>query len=317
MMSALCPEAMSDADRLVENLRHVPVRLPRELEVRQLCRSLSDLLVGEANLLSLQSPQIVCGDIHGQFEDLLHLLELGGSVQDHRYLFLGDLVDRGKNSVETFLLLAALKVRHPAQVSLLRGNHECRSATRSYGFYEECLSRYGSANVWRMCCRVFDLLPLAAIIDGNTFCVHGGLSPDMQRLDDLRSLDRFLEIPERGVIADLLWSDPQEAPGWSASPRGHGKLFGGDVVEEFTRANGISLICRAHQLAKDGFRWHFGQLLVTIWSAPNYCYRCGNKAAILRLNSVGDYDFEVFEAQALHSKPQPRKLKKRCRQFFL
>ncbi|XP_016992536.2 serine/threonine-protein phosphatase 4 catalytic subunit [Drosophila takahashii] len=308
---------MSDADRLVANLRRVPVRLPKELEVRQLCRSLSELLAGEANLLNLQSPQIVCGDIHGQFQDLLHLLDLGGSVQQHRYLFLGDLVDRGKNSVETFLLLAALKLRHPGQVSLLRGNHECRSATRSYGFYEECLAQYGSANVWRMCCRVFDLLPLAAIIDGKIFCVHGGLSPEIQHLDEFRKLDRCHEIPESGCIADLLWSDPQEASGWTASPRGHGQLFGGDVVEEFSRRNGVTLICRAHQLAQDGFRWHFNKQLVTIWSAPNYCYRCGNKAAFLRVNSGEDYAFEVFEAQALHTKPQPKRPKKRCRQFFL
>ncbi|XP_017059426.1 serine/threonine-protein phosphatase 4 catalytic subunit [Drosophila ficusphila] len=309
---------MSDADRLVANLRHVPVRLPKEVEVRRLCRSLSDLLLEEPNLLSLQSPQIVCGDIHGQFQDLLHLLDLGGSIDSgHRYLFLGDLVDRGKNSLETFLLLAALKVQHPGKVSLLRGNHECRRATRSYGFYAECLAQYGSANVWKMCCRVFDLLPLAAIIDGNIFCVHGGLSPEIKQLDKFQKLDRCHEIPESGCIADLLWSDPQEAPGWTASPRGHGHLFGGDVVEEFNRRNGISLICRAHQLVMDGYRWHFGQKLVTIWSAPNYCYRCGNKAAILHVNSGGDYDFQVFEAQALHTRPQPKRLKKRCRQFFL
>lgn len=308
---------MSDADRLLANLRQVPARLPTETEVRRLCRSLGDLLTGEANLLSLQSPQIVCGDIHGQFEDLLHLLELGGPVAQHRYLFLGDLVDRGKNSVETFLLLAALKVQNPGRVNLLRGNHECRSATRAYGCYEECLVKYGSPNVWKMFCRVFDLLPLAATIDGTVFCVHGGLSPEIQKLDELHQLDRCREIPDSGCMADLLWSDPQEEPGWTASPRGHGQLFGGDVVEEFSRRNGISLICRAHQLAQEGFRWHFGQQLVTIWSAPNYCYRCGNKAAFMRLNSGEDYAFEVYEARALHSNPQPRRPKKRCRQFFL
>lgn len=308
---------MSHADRLVEQLLQVPARLPRESEVRQLCHSLSDLLSGEPNLLSLQSPQIVCGDIHGQWQDLLHLLQLGGPVAQHRYLFLGDFVDRGKNSLETFLLLAALKVQHPGQVSLLRGNHECRSATKAYGFYEECVANYGSSNVWRLCCRIFDLLPLAALIDDKIFCVHGGLSPKIQKLDEIQQLDRRVEIPTSGGMADLLWSDPCEKPGWTPSPRGHGHLFGKDVVSEFVQRNGISFICRAHQLVQEGYRWHFEQQLVTIWSAPNYCYRCGNKASFMRLNTVEDYEFHVFEAQALHTKPQPRRPKKRCRQFFL
>ena len=186
---------------------------------------------------------------------------------------MGDFVDRGFYSVETFLLLLALKVRYPDRIYLIRGNHESRQITQVYGFYDECLRKYGSITVWRYCTEIFDYLSLSAIIDGKIFCVHGGLSPSIQTLDQIRTIDRKQEVPHDGPMCDLLWSDPEDTQGWGVSPRGAGYLFGSDVVSQFNAANDIEMICRAHQLVMEGYKWHFNETVLTVWSAPNYCYR--------------------------------------------
>ena len=164
-----------------------------EKEVKFLCEKAKEILIKEENVVYLHSPITVlvfinqiCGDIHGQFYDLIELFRIGGEIPDTNYLFLGDFVDRGYNSVETFLLLLALKVRYPQRVTLLRGNHESRQITQVYGFYDECLRKYGSSNVWKYCTEIFDLLILAAVIDNKVFCVHGGLTPKIQTIGEVR-----------------------------------------------------------------------------------------------------------------------------------
>ncbi|XP_058037412.1 serine/threonine-protein phosphatase 4 catalytic subunit isoform X2 [Ahaetulla prasina] len=170
-----------------------------------------EILVEESNVQRVDSPVTVCGDIHGQFYDLKELFRVGGDVPETNYLFMGDFVDRGFYSVETFLLLLALKVRYPDRITLIRGNHESRQITQVYGFYDECLRKYGSVTVWRYCTEIFDYLSLSAIIDGKIFCVHGGLSPSIQTLDQIRTIDRKQEVPHDGPMCDLLWSDPEGA----------------------------------------------------------------------------------------------------------
>lgn len=268
----------------------------KDADVKSLCNRAKEILTEESNVVHVQSPVTICGDIHGQFYDLKELFEVGGECPDTNYLFMGDFVDRGYYSVETFLLLLALKVRYPERITLIRGNHESRQITQVYGFYDECLRKYGSANVWRYCTNIFDYLALAAIIDNKIFCVHGGLSPSINTLDEIRSIDRKQEVPHDGAMCDLMWSDPDETQGWSVSPRGAGYLFGGDIVEKFNRENKIQLICRAHQLMMDGYKSIFNDTLVTVWSAPNYCYRCGNVAAILELDENLETNFKKFEA---------------------
>ncbi|XP_041274708.1 serine/threonine-protein phosphatase 4 catalytic subunit-like, partial [Onychostruthus taczanowskii] len=201
---------------------------------------------------------------------------------------MGDFVDRGFYSVETFLLLLALKVRYPDRITLIRGNHESRQITQVYGFYDECLRKYGSVTVWRYCTEIFDYLSLSAIIDGKIFCVHGGLSPSIQTLDQIRTIDRKQEVPHDGPMCDLLWSDPEDTTGWGVSPRGAGYLFGSDVVAQFNAANEVSMICRAHQLVMEGYKWHFGETVLTVWSAPNYCYRYANEM-LMRGGLIGRY----------------------------
>jgi serine/threonine-protein phosphatase 4 catalytic subunit len=249
----------------------------------------------------------ICGDIHGQFYDLKELFKIGGDCPNTNYLFLGDFVDRGFYSVETFLLLLALKVRYPDRITLIRGNHESRQITQVYGFYDECLRKYGSVNVWRYCTEIFDYLSLSAIVDGRVFCVHGGLSPSINSLDQIRAIDRKQEVPHDGPMCDLMWSDPDDIEGWGLSPRGAGYLFGADVVQKWNHSNGIDLNARAHQLVMEGYKYMFNETLVTVWSAPNYCYRCGNVAAILELDENLTRNFKIFDAAPAEARGVPAK----------
>ncbi|KAJ0750873.1 putative protein-serine/threonine phosphatase [Helianthus annuus] len=249
------------------------------------------------NKFAQEAKLFICGDIHGQFYDMKELFKVGGDCPKTNYLFLGDFVDRGFYSVETFLLLLALKVRYPDRITLIRGNHESRQITQVYGFYDECLRKYGSVNVWRYCTDIFDYLSLSALIENKIFSVHGGLSPNINTLDQIRTIDRKQEVPHDGAMCDLLWSDPEDiVDGWGLSPRGAGFLFGGSVVTSFNHTNNIDYICRAHQLVMEGFKWMFNNQIVTVWSAPNYCYRCGNVAAILELDENLNKQFRVFKA---------------------
>ncbi|KAK0637312.1 serine/threonine-protein phosphatase PP2A catalytic subunit [Bombardia bombarda] len=393
---------MSDLDKAIAQLR--ACRPIPEAQVRELCHKARELLVEEGNVVTVTAPVTICGDIHGQFHDLMELFRVGGDVPDTNYLFMGDFVDRGFYSLESFLLLLCLKVRYPDRMTLIRGNHESRQITTVYGFYDECLRKYGSANVWRYCCDVFDYLALGAIVLGasntlspgsgpsasgptmtetrvdadeteievcnadgqviSTFrrqeqtsgrmrggggrsparptasngigsatdssganngltgaapnksgppgsgasgssggsignpagavlCVHGGLSPLIDMVDKIRLLDRKQEVPHEGAMCDLLWSDPDEIDGWGLSPRGAGFLFGADIVKVFNHRNDLSLIARAHQLVMEGFKEMFDASIVTVWSAPNYCYRCGNVAALLEL-SEDDSGLGIF-----------------------
>ncbi|GJZ47736.1 serine/threonine-protein phosphatase PP-X isozyme 2 [Tanacetum coccineum] len=315
---------MSDLDRQIEQLKNCePLK---ESEVKALCLKAMEILVEESNVQRVDAPVTICGDIHGQFYDMKELFKVGGDCPKTNYLFLGDFVDRGFYSVETFLLLLALKVRYPDRITLIRGNHESRQITQVYGFYDECLRKYGSVNVWRYCTDIFDYLStqkseakptaamwsaeeyvsmnnpvevvrLSALIENKIFSVHGGLSPNINTLDQIRTIDRKQEVPHDGAMCDLLWSDPEDiVDGWGLSPRGAGFLFGGSVVTSFNHTNNIDYICRAHQLVMEGFKWMFNNQIVTVWSAPNYCYRCGNVAAILELDETLTKQFRVFKA---------------------
>ncbi|KAK4993984.1 sporulation-induced protein [Elasticomyces elasticus] len=213
------------------------------------------------------------------------------------YIFLGDFVDRGYFSLETFTLLMCLKAKFPDRITLVRGNHESRQITQVYGFYEECQTKYGNASVWKSCCQVFDFLALAAIVDGKVLCVHGGLSPEIRTLDQIRVVARAQEIPHEGAFCDLVWSDPEDVGTWAVSPRGAGWLFGDKIATEFNHVNGLQLIARAHQLVNEGYKYHFKDKdVVTVWSAPNYCYRCGNVASIMTLGEDLEPDFTIFSA---------------------
>lgn len=188
------------------------------------------------------------GDIHGQYQDLLRLFEYGGYPPSANYLFLGDYVDRGKQSLETICLLLAYKIRYPSKIYLLRGNHEDAKINRIYGFYDECKRRF-NVRLWKVFTDCFNCLPVAALIDEKILCMHGGLSPDLDNLNQIREIQRPTEIPDSGLLCDLLWSDPdQKIEGWADSDRGISCTFGADKVAEFLDKNDLDLICRGHQV---------------------------------------------------------------------
>ncbi|KAK2576987.1 hypothetical protein KPH14_011949 [Odynerus spinipes] len=278
VLSSVLPNATQSLWIDIFSAEFIIATLICEAEVKALCAKAREILIEESNVQRVDSPVTVCGDIHGQFYDLKELFKVGGDVPETNYLFMGDFVDRGFYSVETFLLLLALKVRYPDRITLIRGNHESRQITQVYGFYDECLRKYGSITVWRI-----------------------------QTLDQIRTIDRKQEVPHDGPMCDLLWSDPEDTQGWGVSPRGAGYLFGSDVVAQFNSANDIDMICRAHQLVMEGYKWHFNETVLTVWSAPNYCYRCGNVAAILELNEHLQRDFTIFEAAPQESRGIPSK----------
>ena len=186
-----------------------------------------------------------------------------------------------------------------------------------YGFYDECLRKYGNANVWRYITDTFDHLPLAAVVENQVFCPHGGLSPSLDTLEHIRELDRTQEVPHEGPMCDLLWSDPDDRCGWGISPRGAGYTFGQDISEQFNRANGLNLIARAHQLVQEGYEWAHDKSVVTIFSAPNYCYRCGNQGAIMEIDEHCERDFLQYEQFKRTQNVEERKKRAKMPDYFL
>lgn len=185
-------------DEIIVNIRAGRYLTERELKI--LCEKVKELLVEESNIQPVFTPITVCGDIHGQFYDLLELFNKGGEIPDTSYIFIGDIVDRGYHSVESLQLLLCLKVKYPGRITLIRGNHESRTLTQTYGFYDEILRKYGNSHPWKYCTEVFDLLPIGAIIDGTILCIHGGLSPQLVTIDQFRSIERRQEIPQDGAL---------------------------------------------------------------------------------------------------------------------
>jgi len=302
-------------DALDEMIEHLLKCEPlSEAQIKQLTDKAREILIEESNVQPVRAPVTVCGDIHGQFHDLMELFRIGGVAPDTNFLFQGDYVDRGYFSVETVTLLVCLKVRYKDRVFILRGNHESRQITQVYGFYDECMRKYGSANVWKLFTDLFDYLPLTALIENGVFCLHGGLSPSIETLENVRALDRVQEVPHEGPMCDLLWSDPDDRAGWGISPRGAGYTFGADVSNEFNHRNGLNLIARAHQLVMEGYSWSHEKRVVTIFSAPNYCYRCGNQAAILEVDEKLEYTFIQFEPAPRRGEPH---VTRRTPDYFL
>ena len=264
---------------------------------------LKEILVREPNVLYLQSPITVCGDIHGQILDLFKLFEISGELPETKYLFLGDFVDRGYCSIETFAYLALLKIRFPKSIHLLRGNHESRQTNQTYGLYTDCLQLYGHVGIWFLANEVFDLLPIMAVINKTIYCVHGGLSPTMKSVGRFTSeIMRKQEIPKTGPMSDIVWSDPDEVELFTANRRGAGYLFGARAVQEFLNINRMKMVVRSHQLAMDGYMWMFDRSLVTVWSAPNYMYRSKNKASVMKIGD-GEPEFVVFTEDERSSIP--------------
>ena len=247
-------------------------------------------------LLELQSPITVAGDTHGQYSDLLRLFEIGGYPPETNYLFLGDYVDRGKQSIETISLLLAYKLANPVNFFLLRGNHECGALNRIYGFYDECKRKY-SVKLWKSFIDLFNCLPIAASIDDKIFLVHGGISPYLSSIKDISRIRRPTDVPEQGLLCDILWSDPLSSPkGWDKNDRGVSCTFNEKVLNNFLVKNGLDLVCRAHQVVEDGYEFFGNKELVTVFSAPNYMGQFDNSGAIMLIDENLMCSFKIFKS---------------------
>lgn len=260
-----------------------------------LCNLTREILLSQPMLLELGAPIKICGDIHGQFNDLLRLFEYGGFPPESNYLFLGDYVDRGKQSIEVVCLLFAYKIKYPENFFILRGNHECAGINRIYGFYDECRRRF-SVKMWKQFCNTFNCLPCTAVIDDKIICMHGGLSPHLSKLDQISNISRPCDVPDTGLLCDILWSDPDPThTGWGENDRGVSFTFGPDVVVEFLNRHELDLVVRAHQVVEDGYEFFAKRELVTVFSAPNYCGEFDNAGAMMTVDDTLMCSFQILK----------------------
>ena len=185
----------------------------------------------------------------------MELFQIGGRAPETNYLFLGDYVDRGYDSVETVCTVIAMKARWPDRVTLLRGNHESRpTATQVYGFYDECLRKYSNANVWKYITDMFDHLPLAATVENEIFCPHGGEPRSGHAGAHTRAREDAGGAARRPDVRPAVVR-PRRPVRLGHLPSGAGHTFGQDISEQFNHANGLNLIARAHQLVQEGYEW--------------------------------------------------------------
>ncbi|CAF0886050.1 unnamed protein product [Adineta steineri] len=330
------PSDPTDKPNLEKLKQHILLegRLTDEAALR-IIETGANILREEPTLLTIEAPLTICGDIHGQLYDLVKLFEVGGSPADTRYLFLGDYVDRGYFGIECVLYLWSLKIHYPKTFFLLRGNHECRHLTDYFTFKQECLIKY-TETIYDGCMEAFDCLPLAAVMNNQFLCVHGGLSPEIHTLDDIKQLDRFHEPPAHGPMCDLLWADPAEdygnekgsltlvatrrmsAPTKTATTshsssslflpnatRGCSYFYTYAAINEFLIRNQILSVIRAHEAQDIGYRMYKNSpdtgfpSLITMFSAPNYCDVYQNKAAIMK------YENNVVNIRQFNCSPHP------------
>ncbi|KAF3045962.1 3',5'-cyclic-nucleotide phosphodiesterase (PDEase) (3':5'-CNP) [Didymella heteroderae] len=307
----------SPQDRTKPNIQFLKQHFYREGRLTEqqalwIIKKGAEILRSEPNLLEMDAPITVCGDVHGQYYDLMKLFEVGGDPAETRYLFLGDYVDRGYFSIECVLYLWSLKIWYPNTLWLLRGNHECRHLTDYFTFKLECKHKYSEA-VYEACMDAFCALPLAAVMNKQFLCIHGGLSPELHTLEDLKSIDRFREPPTHGLMCDILWADPLEEFGQEKTNdffihnhvRGCSYFFSYPAACAFLEKNNLLSIIRAHEAQDAGYRMYrktrttgFPSVM-TIFSAPNYLDVYNNKAAVLK------YENNVMNIRQFNCTPHP------------
>lgn len=313
--SELNPPVIEDPEDILSATRSITSRLLSlrvsppgttaslsESEIKNLCKWSRPIFLQQAMLLELEAPLKICGDVHGQFTDLLRLFEYGGFPPNSNYLFLGDYVDRGKQSLETICLLLCYKIQFPESFFILRGNHESAGINRIYGFYDECKRRY-SIRLWKVFSDVFNCLPISAIVDEKILCMHGGLSPELNSFEQVRNLLRPCDVPDVGLMCDLLWSDPDTSVnGWAENDRGVSFVFGADIVSEFLEKHDLDLLVRAHQVVEDGYEFFAGRRLVTLFSAPNYCGEFDNAGGMISVNEELLCSFQILKPSTRSSR---------------
>lgn len=276
-------------------------------EIKYVLNKSRSIFLDQPTLLRLSPPVKIVGDIHGQFHDLIRIFNSCGYPPYTNYLFLGDYVDRGYKSLETILLLLCYKIKYPENFFMLRGNHESANITKIYGFYDECKRRLpsisGNHKLWKNFVDVFNALPIAATINDKIFCIHGGLSPDLADLKQIENIKRPTDIPDNGLLADLLWSDPDpliknfSPTNWPKNDRGVSYCFGKKHVDYFCLKFKMDLIVRGHMVVEDGYEFFDKRKLVTVFLAPNYCGEFDNYGAIMSVDKSLCCSFELIKPQ--------------------
>ncbi|ODV64331.1 Metallo-dependent phosphatase, partial [Ascoidea rubescens DSM 1968] len=268
----------------------------KNFEIQIICSTVREIFLNQPTLLELSSPVKIVGDVHGQYGDLIRIFTKCGFPPASNYLFLGDYVDRGKQSLETILLLLCYKIKYPENFFLLRGNHECANVTRVYGFFDECKRRC-NIKTWKIFIDTFNTLPIAAIVANKIFCVHGGLSPSLNSLNEIRNISRPTDVPDFGLLSDLLWSDPSDTNtnDWEDNERGVSYCFSKIAINKFLGKFNFDLVCRAHMVVEDGYEFFNDRTLVTVFSAPNYCGEFDNWGAVMSVNEELLCSFELLD----------------------
>ena len=280
-------------------VRNGPIRQEVNLDlanIERLCYLARESFMTQPMLVETSAPLTICGDTHGQYYDLLKIFEVCGFPPTTRYLFLGDYVDRAIQSIETITLLLCYKIKFPKAFYLLRGNHECASINRIYGFFDECKRRY-NVKLWKTFAGVFNCMPVAALVEEQILCMHGGISPELYDLQQINALDRPTDVPDFGLMCDLMWADPEpDMPqGWAESDRGVSFVFSYKTILDFNKQFDLALIVRGHQVVEDGYEFHANRNLVTIFSAPNYCGEFDNAGGIMTIDEKMVCSFKIIK----------------------
>lgn len=294
-----------------------------------LCSEAQNIFANENNILEIEGDLFIVGDIHGSFHDLLRILNIIVN-SNNKVLFLGDYVDRGNFSLECITILFALKVQYPDRYFLIRGNHEFDSICSQYGFKDEILnyhnpkkSQKSTSPVKTMTCdmktqsetqdindyndvgcykyseklydsfiRAFSYLPICAVVNKSVFCIHGGLSPKLDKISSIenlitRPIDRF---EDNQLLCDVVWSDPSSNSknSFDENPRGCGYLFNLNSVMFFLMKNSIKNIIRGHECVKKGSLSHFNGKCITVFSASSYNKNMSNYSSILEISQNED-----------------------------
>ena len=281
-----------------------PIVLKKK-EIMFIINKSKPIISSQPVFLELVPPLVVCGDIHGQFFDLLRIFERCGDPENTNYLFLGDYVDRGQLSVNTICLLLCYKIRYPENFFLLRGNHEAPYINKIYGFYDECKNNYKSS-IWKEFNDLFEWLPISAMIDNRIICFHGGISPELNDIQQLEEIKRPAQIPETGFLCDLLWSDPENIDNdFNDNERGTSYVFGEAPLKRFLEKNKLDLLIRAHQAVNAGFDFPYlpSRTAITIFSAPNYCGFFGNYGAVMTISEQMICKTITFEPKNITTNP--------------
>ena len=248
----------------------------------------------EPIVLRVSSPFVIVGDLHGQLLDLFRILQRHGSPPATKYLFLGDFVDRGQFSLETIVLILCMKCLWPANITIIRGNHEFETMYEHGGFGMEVTSFYNNPTINKMFASMFSFMPLAAVIDGKALCVHGGIGPSFRCLHDLEEVRRPITDFSISAVSDALWGDPYEfSDTYRPSSRGTGFLFGYKALKLFLSNERLELLIRGHQCVVHGVEFKIQNLCATVFSASTYCGLTNNDAGVL-VYTDGQSDVSVF-----------------------